>query len=136
MNKKISNFYLKSLNYIVVVFIFLALVKGNFIGPLLQLNLSDFTRSPLPPYRDAIARSIGEAAIYFSIIEGKTPYNAKINATDDFVSLSKAWYAPYFLLGRKLVVNCSNCEYSITDSPSILEATDSSTLYPFIILKK
>ena len=119
-----------------VVFIFAALTQSNFLGPLLNFRLDDFTKAPLPPYRDSVARSIGSAAIYFSIIEGTTPYNAKIDAPVHFVELSKMWYAPYFLLGRELIQNCLECGYSLVEFPTLYEATSSAVTHPLKVIKK
>ncbi len=95
-------------------------------------------KHPLPPYRDAIARALGGAAIYFSIIEGATPYNAQIDAPESFIQLSKEWYAGYFLLRRKLISHCGpeECPFSIIEAPTVAQATDSAKLYPFKFVKR
>ncbi len=136
--KKLLEIYAPFVYIIIILFIASSMLQGNLFNPILTTNFGDFVKHPLPPYRDAIARSIGKAAIYFSIIEGATPYKAKINAPESFVQLSEEWYAGYFLLGRKLILNCelSRCPYSIVEAPSIIEATDSSKLYPFKIVQR
>lgn len=136
MKKRILDIGFRLVNVSVVLFVVLVAFGSNLSGPLLKLNLYDYTKSPLPPYRDSIARAIkNSAAIYFSIIEGATPYNARIKAPENFVQLSKDWYAQYFLLDRQLISNCNNCDFSITVAPSTKEATDSSNLYTFVITK-
>lgn len=123
-------------NILIASYILLVLIQSNFLTPLVNFNFADLVKFPLPPYRDSVARSIGHAAIYFAIIEGSTPYDAKIDSNSEFVDLSKMWYASYFLLKRELIENCEDCEYKIVTAPSYEEAITGEATLPFVVEKR